>query len=669
MVRVRSGEVRVDFVGRATQFQQAARDARRSLRAAQNANRRFTQSTRLANLQTRLLTAGLVALGGVASFRTARALVNLSNRSRQLQGRLSLVSDSAAQLSSNFEEILGISNRTFTSLEDNVSIFLRIRQAADRSLISTRDLLGVIETIAQAGAVSFSPPETLRAALLQLGQGIAADALRGQELNSVLENSPAIAQALARGLDTNIGGLRQASRDGLLTAERILGAFVDQQAEVQRLFDRLPASIARSTLVLRNTLFEIFRGTDEVSQSTDRIIVLVDELTAVVQANRDEIVRGFEVLVQAATALIRVIDILAITLLAVFGIRAVQGIVGAVGSIRAGFLGMQAAIATSNAALAATAASTGVATTAAARLTPALGFLFRALGPIAIGAGAAVIAIRGLQGAIQALNTEIQTDAEAQRETIAALRDRHRELTALIERYENFRMVLLRLAVINPTLPVAIMGLLDPLLEGFTTELGRITNELGERFVAEAEVFNDHVGGALAPDTSAAEEAFAAASASVNEYIESLREALIVAQEVAFAGGLAGRFDETDPLRARQESLSASEAARTAIIREQNAIIRNGTDAEAMAATLYLQILQQRLPIYNRIASQIADIAAAERQALNDAVQADGIRAGQGVINQIRDGNEAARLGVNRQSQLGGLDQADPATAGIDCPA
>ncbi|MGT2493131.1 tape measure protein [Cupriavidus basilensis] len=40
---------------------------------------------------------------------------------------------------------------------------------------------------------------------MQLGQAFASGTLRGEELNSVLEQAPALAQAIAKGLGTTTG--------------------------------------------------------------------------------------------------------------------------------------------------------------------------------------------------------------------------------------------------------------------------------------------------------------------------------------------------------------------------------------------------------------------------------------------------------------------------------
>ncbi|MGK3946524.1 tape measure protein, partial [Streptomyces caeruleatus] len=66
--------------------------------------------------------------------------------------------------------------------------------------------------------------------MVQLGQGLSAGALRGDELNSVMEQLPRLGQALTKHLGITAGALRDFASTGQLTTEIIQKA-LESQAE------------------------------------------------------------------------------------------------------------------------------------------------------------------------------------------------------------------------------------------------------------------------------------------------------------------------------------------------------------------------------------------------------------------------------------------------------
>ena len=86
-------------------------------------------------------------------------------------------------------------------------------------------MLVITEAVSNAMAVSGGSAEGMRAALLQLQQGMASGVLRGEELNSVaIEQSPRLAQAIAEGMGRTTGELRSMGEQGQLTVGKVIAA-------------------------------------------------------------------------------------------------------------------------------------------------------------------------------------------------------------------------------------------------------------------------------------------------------------------------------------------------------------------------------------------------------------------------------------------------------------
>ena len=67
-------------------------------------------------------------------------------------------------------------------------------------------------------ALSGASGQAAQAAILQMEQGLASGVLRGDELNSVMEQAPAIARSIADYLQVDMGKLREMGAQGQITA-------------------------------------------------------------------------------------------------------------------------------------------------------------------------------------------------------------------------------------------------------------------------------------------------------------------------------------------------------------------------------------------------------------------------------------------------------------------
>lgn len=117
------------------------------------------------------------------------------------------------------------------------------------------------------------------AAITQLAQGLSAGALRGDEFNSVVEQSPRLAQAMADGLGVNIGKLRQMAGEGKLTAEIVVGALKSQSETIAKEFAQMPSTVAGSLTVLKNTVLGFVGDLDNELNSSSGLAGFIGSIS------------------------------------------------------------------------------------------------------------------------------------------------------------------------------------------------------------------------------------------------------------------------------------------------------------------------------------------------------------------------------------------------------
>jgi len=209
-------------------------------------------------------------LGGLAGdvAHTADAFNNLSARVKLAGG------DSTAALQSIFD----IAQRTGAQVDAVGGLFTKLSAAGKALSLTQQQVLGLTESITQATTLSGESAESSNAAIVQFAQGLSAGVLRGQDLNSVLEQAPRLAKAMADGLGTTTGELKKMGEAGSLTAAQIVSALQGQSAALQAEFNQLPLTIGRSIQNL-STSWTAYVGTvDMASGASAKIAGVIETL-------------------------------------------------------------------------------------------------------------------------------------------------------------------------------------------------------------------------------------------------------------------------------------------------------------------------------------------------------------------------------------------------------
>ncbi|MDQ8784882.1 tape measure protein, partial [Acinetobacter baumannii] len=110
------------------------------------------------------------------------------------------------------------------------------------------------ETVSKAVAISGASAEAADAALVQFGQALASGTLRGEELNSVMEQTPALAKAIAKGMGITVGELRSVAAEGKITSQEIVKALRNVESDVDALFAKTDITIGQSLTLLNNEI-------------------------------------------------------------------------------------------------------------------------------------------------------------------------------------------------------------------------------------------------------------------------------------------------------------------------------------------------------------------------------------------------------------------------------
>lgn len=284
--RVATGQVRDEVAKLAPAYTAAGKAAAASgLKQTQTAQAVKASFSGIGDSLRTIQSIALTAVGGTFLTSMARDVAQVADQYANLQARLKLVTGDGPALEAAFEGVRRVALATNSDLEGTVNLFARISKAGKDLGLSQEQALSLTQTINQAIQISGGSAESANAAIIQLVQGLQSGVLRGEEFNSVMEQAPGLAQALADGLGVTTGELRAMAQQGRLTTEVVLTALRDQGAAVQAQFDQLPATVGRALQNL-STKWTVFIG--QLDQSAGATTAVAGAINAVAE-NLDEI--------------------------------------------------------------------------------------------------------------------------------------------------------------------------------------------------------------------------------------------------------------------------------------------------------------------------------------------------------------------------------------------
>lgn len=206
------------------------------------------------------------------------------------------------------QDAVGLSLRTYTSLEATATLYGQLARAGREIGVSQADALRLTETINKAAQVVKTSAGAAEAGVTQLLQGLRSGVVRGDEFNSVMENSPRLAQAMADGLGVTVGQLRNLAEQGQLTTQTVINALQSQAGAIDTEFARLPLTIARSVSELQTRWSELVGTFDQSSGASAQVAGMIEGIAN----NLDELA---EVAARAGAVVVAAMAVQAVTAL------------------------------------------------------------------------------------------------------------------------------------------------------------------------------------------------------------------------------------------------------------------------------------------------------------------------------------------------------------------
>lgn len=194
---------------------------------------------------------GVAGLGGLFA---ADKIKDYADAWTVAGNKIAAAASVAGRAGRSLDGINQIATDTRSGLTETVDLYAKLLRSTKDVAKSEQEVATATEIINKAFKAGGAAASEQSAGILQLSQALSSGILQGDELRSIRENAPLIAQAIANEFKTTIGGLKQLGADGKLSVERVFKAILEAKPMIDKAYGATSATIADGFTLVNNAI-------------------------------------------------------------------------------------------------------------------------------------------------------------------------------------------------------------------------------------------------------------------------------------------------------------------------------------------------------------------------------------------------------------------------------
>lgn len=205
------------------------------------------------------------ALAGVSVLALARGFLDLADQAKNLDAQLRLATAQSGTFAQAQEDVRRIAAETRSGLEETAKLYGNFQRNARELGITQIEAARATETVSKTFKISGADAVEASQGTRQLVQALQSGVLRGDEFNSIMENSPRLSRLLADSLGVPVKALREMAEEGELTSDKLVKAFTDKRftAAIDAEFRELPVTFDQAMTLVHNAAVITFGAFDQ----------------------------------------------------------------------------------------------------------------------------------------------------------------------------------------------------------------------------------------------------------------------------------------------------------------------------------------------------------------------------------------------------------------------
>ena len=225
------------------------REIQKAAKSQEQITSEIRKSSREAGKLLSLVRRIATAAGAV---KLTKAFLGFSDQQAQIDARLGLMSDGLQSVDQLNHMIYQSAMRSRSAYEGTADAIAKMGLNAGNAFDSNQELVAFMELINKQFAIGGSSAAAMEGAMVQLTQAMASGALRGEELNSILDAAPGIARNIEKYMGWASGSIKKYAEDGQVTAQIVKYAMLDMADEINEQFNAIPMTLSQAFDLVQN---------------------------------------------------------------------------------------------------------------------------------------------------------------------------------------------------------------------------------------------------------------------------------------------------------------------------------------------------------------------------------------------------------------------------------
>lgn len=247
------------------------------------------------------------AIAAIASVGTAvknvtSNIIEMGNQWGQTTAMLKNAVGDAGDYKGSLETSLEYANKVGVATDDFIQSAARLSTLAPEVVSNYGDAAKFTKLLDMNMISTGASTQEASSAMRQITQALGKGIVNGDELNSIMENSPQIARMLAKHLNVAVGDLKQLGKEGKISGQALYDTVLENAEAIEKQFADMPVTADRAWNSIKNTI-----SAKSAEAATALSANLGKTLTAISNSGMadtfGEMLAGFVPLSNAASAL------------------------------------------------------------------------------------------------------------------------------------------------------------------------------------------------------------------------------------------------------------------------------------------------------------------------------------------------------------------------------
>lgn len=195
-----------------------------------------------------------VASVGKAVKNVTSNIVEMGNQWGQTNAMLKNAVGDTGDYKDSLETSLKYANKVGVATDDFVQSAARLRTLAPEVVTNYGDAAKFTKLLDMNMVSTGASTQEASSAMRQITQALGKGIVNGDELNSIMENSPQIARMLAKHLNVSVGELKQLGKEGEISGQALYDTVLENADAIEKQFASMPVTADRAWNSIKNTV-------------------------------------------------------------------------------------------------------------------------------------------------------------------------------------------------------------------------------------------------------------------------------------------------------------------------------------------------------------------------------------------------------------------------------